>query len=148
MNVRKYCSTEKTREWNREETPTDMRWTEIFKQFEQDHIPYKHFAPLVHFVLCLPGSTAYVERMVSSVNAFWVAEESHSRACDVKTMLLVRLNLDYSCADFYDFIKSRDDILKQFVRRTRWNEEEDEVEEEVEEKFKVEEQDIEVDGSE
>lgn len=69
--VKKFCSDDKIAEWNLNELSTESRWVQIFQHMKSSQVPYLDFARIVEFILCVPGTSAPVERIFSSVKNIW-----------------------------------------------------------------------------
>ena len=110
--IKKYAA-EKINEWNREKTPTDTRWLEIFKHFENNEIPFQNIKKLVEFALCLPGTNAATERVFSTMNKLWTSEKSQLSVETLKAILQVKTNLGNSCEEFHKSISANDELLKK-----------------------------------
>ena len=55
-------------EWNEENLPVSDRWLHIFREMREKHLHFQDIGNVVGFILCLPGSTAPVERIFSVMN--------------------------------------------------------------------------------
>jgi hypothetical protein len=55
----------------------------------------------------LPGTSAPVERVFSIVGNIWSAKRSRLVVSTVKHLLNVKINLELSCCEFYDVIKTK-----------------------------------------
>ena len=67
----------------------------------EKHLDFQDFCNVVKFILCLPGSTAPVERIFSVMNSMWTKEKSRLSVETMKAMLIVRENNDMECDKFY-----------------------------------------------
>jgi hypothetical protein len=56
----------------------------IFSELSEECLEFHDFSNAVGFILCLPGSTASVERIISIMNSIWTKEKSR---LSVKTKL-------------------------------------------------------------
>lgn len=111
--VKTYCSDEKIAEWRTKKTPTEERWVDVFKHLETQEVPYADFASIIEYILCLPGSSAPVERIFSSIQNVWTKEKSQLQMATLESIMYVKNNLDYTCIDFYHFLKTKPDLLRQ-----------------------------------
>ena len=84
-------------EWNEENLPVSDRWLHIFREMRKKHLGFQDFCNVVGFILCLPGSTAPVERIFSVTNSMWTKEKSRLSVETMKAMLIVRQNNDMEC---------------------------------------------------
>lgn len=119
--VKTYCTDEKLQEWKSNKVPTEMRWVELFKHMNKNSIPYLNFAQVVEFASCLPGANAITERVFSEVTHSWKKESSQLSIDTLKVMLIVKFNLDYTCSEFFDFIKGNTEILKQMTSQNKYD---------------------------
>lgn len=118
--VKNYCSENKIAEWTKNKVTTDARWVEIFKHMEKEHIQYTAFATIIGYALCFPGTSAPAERIFAKGNKIWTKERSSLSIETLKSILIVKCNMDFDCADFYHFLKSREDILKQIGAQEKY----------------------------
>ena len=88
-------------EWNEENLPVSDRWLHIFREMREKRLDFQDFCNFVGFILCLPGSTAPVERIFSVMNSMWTKEKSRLSVETMKAMLIVRQNNDMECDKFY-----------------------------------------------
>ncbi|XP_051167012.1 uncharacterized protein LOC127285186 [Leptopilina boulardi] len=103
----------KVNKWNEKKIAIDQRWVEIFQHFESQHVPYVNIVKLVEYCLCLPGTNAPTERVFSGINQIWTSEKSQLSVETLKNTLFVKYNLEGSCEEFYNFVESKEDILRQ-----------------------------------
>lgn len=118
--IKNYCTTEKFEEWKEKKLPSEERWVEVFKHMEASQVPYLEFSRLVEFVLCLPGTSAPVERVFSSAKNVWKTESSQLEVNTLKSILLVKTNLEYKCVDFYHFLKSQPQLLRKISGQEKY----------------------------
>jgi len=72
-------------------------------------------------VFAIPASNAYVERIFSIMNNLWSPERNRLGVDMVKAQLCVRSNLKMTCAEFFNFIKARTDLLKDVRASAKYN---------------------------
>lgn len=92
---------------------TDSRWVECFQHLAKHKIPYAHLLTIVSYILCLPGTSAAVERVFSLINDVWSSEKSQLSIETLKCILLVRYNIKMTCLEFYDLLKSKPKLVEQ-----------------------------------
>ena len=68
----------------------------------EKHLDFQDFCNIVEFILCLPGSTAPVERIFSVMNSMWSKEKSRLIVETMRAMLVVKQNCVMECEKFYD----------------------------------------------
>jgi len=64
----------------------------------------KNMFKLVAYILSVPGSNAFPERVFSLMNTKWRTERNRASAALIKSELQVFVNFVYSCSAFYDFV--------------------------------------------
>ncbi|RYX79070.1 hypothetical protein EON71_01030 [bacterium] len=97
------------------------RWVEIFKHFEREHIAFDTFSIIIEYALCFPGTSAPVERLFAHVNKVWTQESSALKIDTLKSILIVKCNMDFSCTEFFQFLKTRKDILKKISSQEKYD---------------------------
>lgn len=118
--VKRYCTEDQIAQWKTDKVPTDARWVEIFKHLEKEHIAFEDFATVIEYALCFPGTSAPAERIFSKENKIWTKERSRLSIETLKSILIVKCNMDFSCTEFYQFLKPKDDILKQISAQEKY----------------------------
>lgn len=111
--LQKYATAEKIQSWEENEVVTDKRWVECFKHFAKNNIPYNQLIKIVSYVLCLPGTSASVERVFSLINDIWSPEKSQLSIETLRDILYVRYNIKMTCLEFYDFLKQNPKLLEK-----------------------------------
>lgn len=119
--VKNYCSETKIKQWKDDKVPIPKRWVEIFSHLETETCEYKEMAKMVEYILCLPGSTASVERVFAAMNKTWTEEKTRLKIETLKAILTVKVNLKMTCLEFYEFIKSNPDMLRQIASKEKYN---------------------------
>lgn len=119
--VKTYCSDQKISEWRDKQATTEQRWVELFQHMQSQQVPFIEFSRVVEFILCLPGTSAPVERVFSSIKNIWKTESSQLKMEILQSMLFVKNNIDYSCIDFFHFLKSQPQILRQISGQGKYN---------------------------
>lgn len=114
-HVKAYCNDMKLQEWKTNNVSTEQRWVELFKHMEANEIPYLDFTRVIEFPLCLPGANAITERVFSEIKNWWNIESSRLSIETMKAIMLVKLNLDYKCTEFYDLLGKNPEMLKQIT---------------------------------
>lgn len=111
--LRNYCSAEKFTEWKGKKTSTEERWVEIFKHFDAQNVPFRELSQIIEYILCLPGTSAPVERIFSIAKNIWKVECSNLHMVTLKSMLCVKYNMDFTCIQFFDFLKTQPELLRK-----------------------------------
>lgn len=93
-------------------TTAASKWQKLFKLFPKQDI--KNILKLVSYILSVPTSNCFVERVFSQMNLKWSDVRNRCSTELVKSELFVQFNFDFeSCVDFYKYIKDKKDILQQ-----------------------------------
>lgn len=119
-HVADYCTEAKISEWRNNRASTVDRWVDIFKFLEKQEKDCNDFAAIVEYILCLPATTASVERTFSSINKMWTEEKSQLSIETLKSMVVVKHNFDFSCVEFFNYIKKKPDLLKAIASKQKY----------------------------
>lgn len=111
--MKSYCSADKLAEWSVNKLQTDKRWVEIFQHMEARNVPFDQFATIIEFILCFPGSSAPVERIFAKAKKIWKQESSSLKVSTLDSILHVKCNMEWTCIDFFKFLKTRQDLLRK-----------------------------------
>lgn len=111
--VKNYCSDNKIKQWNEQKLSITERWVEIFKHLDAQSCDYKEMAKIIEYVLCLPGSTAPVERVFAEMNKTWTEEKSNFKVETLKAILTTKVNSKMSCLEFFHWLKEKPDMLRK-----------------------------------
>ncbi|CAF1565569.1 unnamed protein product [Adineta steineri] len=68
---------------------------------------------LVEFVFAIPGSNAFCETVFSHMNYLWNSSRNRMKHDLVGAELKIKMNTHFTCTEFYDFLLTKPDILKQ-----------------------------------
>lgn len=118
--ISKYVTDQKVTEWNTENITAENRWVEVFKHFKNNNLKYSNFCIIIEYILCLPGSNAPVERVFSHMNKIWTSEKTQLGVTVLKAILMTKVNIKKSCHEFYTYLKSKPDILKQICSSEKY----------------------------
>lgn len=116
-----YCSESKIRQWKNENIPTTKRRVEVFTHLDTENCDYMEMSKIIEYILCLPGSTASAERVFAAMNKTWTAEKTQLKVDTLKAILTIKVNLKISCLEFYSFIKSQPNMLRQISSKSKYN---------------------------
>lgn len=119
--IKTFCTVERIHSWKQEKISTESRWVETFKHMEQRQFPFVEFSHIIEFILCFPGTSAPVERLFAKAKKIWTPEKSSLQPSTLKSMLIIKNNLDYDCSEFYRFLKTRPEILKQIQSQDKYD---------------------------
>lgn len=115
-----YCSAEKLAEWKSKKMPADGRWVEIFQHMEARNVPFNEFATIIEFIFSFPGSSAPVERTFAKAKKIWKQESSQLQISTLNSMLQVKCNMEWTCIDFFKFLKTRPDLLRKISSQDKY----------------------------
>lgn len=88
---------------------------------DNNDIPYLDFARLVEFAMALPGANAITERVFSEVTNVWRTESSQLKIDTLKSILLVKLNLDYTCIELHNLLKDNKEMLNKISSSEKYD---------------------------
>ena len=94
----------------------ETKWMKIFDGNDSFPLLYK----LVSIVFSLPVSNAFVERVFSLVSAQWTDERNRLYEKTVKSLLQIKVNLDYNCRQMYSVISKNEKLMKQIVSGAKY----------------------------
>lgn len=122
-------------EWNKSKTSIVGRWQDVFSNLKQQCLPFDVFFKLVEYVLVIPGKQLIAvcsdetisfirflsfagancdcERLFSYIKNYWTDRKSSLSLTTLTSWLLVKHNLQFSCEEFYEFIKTQPDWLQK-----------------------------------
>lgn len=118
--VKNYCTDAKVNQWHDEHVSTPNRWVEIFSHLAAEHCDYGEISKVVEYILCLPGTTATVERLFSNVNDIWTEDKTRLYIETLKAVLCVKNNINYKCVDFHKFLLSQPELLRQISGKDKY----------------------------
>lgn len=118
--VKNFCSEAKIKKWKDENVTISKRWVEIFTHLETENCDYEEMAAIVEYVLCLPGSTASVERVFASMNKTWTDEKSQLKIETLKAILSTKINMNMKCVEFYNWIHTKNDLLRKIKSKEKY----------------------------
>lgn len=86
------------------------KWSEIFIEFKEKNIPHENLKKIVDFLMCLPGTNGFIERVFSLVNDFWSTEKTQMLLETVEAVISVKVNNSESCTVFSEKLALNNDI--------------------------------------
>ena len=87
------------------------KWVKLFSENDSLPLLYK----LVAIVFSIPVSNAFVEQVFSLVSSQWSKERNRLSEKTVKSLLQVRVNLDFSCSEMHEVISKDQKLLSKFL---------------------------------
>lgn len=118
--ISKYVTSQKVTEWNNGNISMESRWVEVFKHFQSNQLKHEQFSILIEYILCLPGTNAAVERVFSLMNKLWTAEKTQLQVSVLKAMLVTKVNIKKTCQEFYSYLKSKPNILREICSSDKY----------------------------
>lgn len=76
---------------------------------------------IVEYVLCLPGTSASVERVFSLMKNCWSAERGRMSSQTVKSLLTIKFNCEHSCSEFYELVKKNKEIIRKAASSEKYS---------------------------
>jgi len=89
------------------------KWTKIFSSSNKEN--FKNIFLLVSYVLSIPPSNAYVERVFYIMNQKWSKERNRCKVELIKSELQISLNFGENCIEFIEKMKLDEDLLKAVI---------------------------------
>lgn len=86
------------------------KWKKIMEGFSRSEIP--NIFLIISFVFSIPSSNCFVERIFSQMALKWTDVRNKCTPDLIKSELMTVFNYDYSCIEFYKYVKSNKDMLK------------------------------------
>lgn len=116
-------SEDKIAEWNSKNIATEDRWVEVFKwnQGSGSSEDFKNCKILCQFIICLPGTSASIERLFSKINNYWSAEKSQMKISTLEAVMQVYTNFDETCSEMFQFLKTRKQILESILSSQKYD---------------------------
>jgi hypothetical protein len=106
---------------NKENIPVSDRWGQIFSEMSEKRLDFQDFCIIVEFILCLPGSTAPVERIFSVMNTVWSKEKSRLSVETTRATLVVRQNWVMEGEKFYDMVLKDRNLLRKITSSEKYS---------------------------
>lgn len=119
--VKQYITDSQIEDWNKQSKSTDERWVDCFEKLQTRDVPFKEFSAILEYIFCIPGTSAAVERVFSAVNKIWTLEKTRLQIKSLKSILLVKYNLEYDCLHFYNFLKTQPKLLQQISNQEKYS---------------------------
>jgi hypothetical protein len=81
----------------------------------EKRLDFQDFCNIVEFILCLPESTASVERIFSVMNSMWSKEKPRLSVETMGAMRVLRQNCVMECEKFYDKVLKDRNLLRKIT---------------------------------
>lgn len=118
--LKNYCIEQRIVDWRTEKKSVEARWVEIFSFMEAESCECQELSLIVEYILCLPGTSAPVERIFSAVTKAWTLEKTQLKIDNLKGILFVKYNLKYSCHEFFNMIKTKPELLRKVSSENKY----------------------------
>lgn len=101
------------------ELSVDKKWAYFFKR----ETACTELLKVVSFILSLPASNAYTERVFSMMQDVWSKNRNRLGVSIVKAELQVKLNFNLSCSEFTSFVESNKKLIlaAKSTSKYRWS---------------------------
>jgi hypothetical protein len=86
-----------------------MKW-KIIQNIGKENIP--NLYKLIQFVLSIPGSNAFVERVFSLMNLKWTDSRNKCSADLIKSEIIISKNVIDTCKDYFVRVEQNRQILE------------------------------------
>lgn len=108
-----YNDTARNKLWRENSTSSEEKWIQLFKNFSDKNISINNLQKIVEFIFCLPGTSASIERLFSIMKSVWSPERNRLLESNVGALLFCKTNINLTCSEFYDYIKSDKHFLNK-----------------------------------
>lgn len=110
-HLKAFMTVEKLQDW-KSKYSVGERWKDFFVSLKQNNMNCKGLEAMVQYALTLPGTSAPVERVFSIINNYWSSDKTQIHLETIKSVLNLKMNVNLSCCQYYEYLKSNEDILK------------------------------------
>jgi hypothetical protein len=86
----------------------------------EKRLDFQDFCNIVEFILCLPGSTATAERILSVMNRMWSEEKSRLSVETVRATSAARQNCVMECDKFCDKVLEDRNLLRKITSSEKY----------------------------
>ena len=97
---------------------TSSKWHFILKSF---NLKCVNVFKIVSFVLSIPGTSAYCERIFSVMSSKWRSERNRCSTKPMKSELLIYFNLEDTFREFWEKMKRDPQLLKSVKSQKKYN---------------------------
>lgn len=118
--LKEFVTASKIQSWNSAKASSEDRWVECFRHFEQNNVPFDIISNIAEYVLCLPGTSASVERVFSLIKKIWTSDKTRLKIETLKNMLYAKYNIKLTCIEFYNFLKGNPELLVKIAGQDKY----------------------------
>uniref|UniRef100_H3AQE5 HAT C-terminal dimerisation domain-containing protein n=1 Tax=Latimeria chalumnae TaxID=7897 RepID=H3AQE5_LATCH len=106
-----FCTSRDVIETSRKDISKSVseNWMDVFQKCGKENL--KNLFQIVSFVLSIPGSNAFVERIFSFMGNKWSDEQNRCSVDLIKSKLQICINFQLSCKDFFISIQQDQELL-------------------------------------
>ena len=106
-----FCASQEAIETARQDQQksTSEKWVSVFHKVGKDNLT--NLFQIVSFVLSVPGSNAFVERIFSHMANKWSDARNRCSTELIKSELQISVNMDMSCQDFFRVAQKDKEML-------------------------------------
>lgn len=97
-----------------------QRWEMVYRHFLKTSTNFGFLQEIVETILVLPGTNSETERLFSQINRYWDTEKSQLQVPTLESVMKVK-NLDFTCEQFYEYIKGDTALLLKFRSSEKYN---------------------------
>lgn len=119
--VKEYCTSDKIKQWREEKITVVSRWVEVFTHLDKVECQFQEMSTIVEYILALPGTTASVERIFSAVNKTWTSDKTKLSVDTLAAIMAVKCNLKYTCINFYSYLLTQTNLLRQIGAKEKYS---------------------------
>ena len=87
---------------------TAEKWQMLFKNSDTT---LTNIFKIISFLLSIPATSAFTERIFSVMNIKWREERNRASINLIKNELLIYFNMDLNCSDSYNYFKNSKTLL-------------------------------------
>ena len=98
--------------------PEKELWRTFFQKVGLEDVP-NLFRLLAH-VMTVSSSNAFCESVFSTMNFHWTDSRNQLSVAILRSEICIKHNFDYSCTEFYRFVKKKPDVLKFVKSETKY----------------------------
>lgn len=119
--MKQFVTKKKISEWAAKKTLPTERWIDMISHFNDNNVPFSNVSKLAEFFFSLPGTNAATERVFSHMNNTWTSYKTQLSVDTLKAMLLIKVNYDKTCVEFYKMLQTEKNLLKKIYSSSKYN---------------------------
>uniref|UniRef100_A0A8D8YCU9 HAT C-terminal dimerisation domain-containing protein n=1 Tax=Cacopsylla melanoneura TaxID=428564 RepID=A0A8D8YCU9_9HEMI len=95
------------------------KWEKVINQFTKNQI--LNLFRIISFVLSIPSSNCFVERIFSQMSLKWTDIRNRSSVDLIRSELLIMFNFEFNCQEFYNYVKTNKEILRTVESTSKYS---------------------------